>query len=83
MSKALKSRIVIRPGLLGGKPVIRGTRISVEFVLSLLSSGMTTEEIMEDYTHLKRDDILAALHYAENLVRHDEVLLPAQLVAAH
>lgn len=81
MSQALKSRIVMRPGVLGGKPVIRGTRIAVEFVLSLLASGMSTEDILEDYQHLSRDDILAALHYAENLVRHDEVLFPSQLAS--
>lgn len=81
MSQALKSRIVMRPGVLGGKPVIRGTRIAVEFVLSLLASGMSTEDILEDYHHLSRDDILAALHYAENLVRHDEVLFPSQLAS--
>ena len=81
MSKELKSRIVMRPGVLGGKPVIRGTRISVEFVLSLLASGMSTEEVLEDYRRLSRDDILAALHYAENLVRRDEVLFPSQLAS--
>ncbi len=63
MSKALKSRVIIRPDILGGKPIIRGTRISVEFVLSLLSSGMSLEEILDEYPHLRRDDVLAALHY--------------------
>lgn len=81
MSKMLKSRIVMRPGLLGGKPIIRGTRISVEFILGLLSSGMITEDIVADYPHLSREDILAALHYAENLVKHEEVLLPSQMAS--
>ena len=81
MSKALKTRIVMRSGVLGGKPVIRGTRISVEFILSLLSSGMSVEEILTDYRHLTREDILAALHYAENLVKHEEVLLPSHIAS--
>ena len=81
MSKALKARIVTRPAILGGKPVIRGTRISVEFILSLLSSGMGIEDVLSDYPHLTREDIRAALHYAENLVRHEEVLLPAQIAS--
>jgi uncharacterized protein (DUF433 family) len=81
MSKALKTRIVIRPDILGGKPVIRGTRISVEFLLSLRASGMSIEEILTDYRHLTREDVLAALHYAENLVKHEEVLLPSQLAS--
>lgn len=81
MSKALKTRIVVRPGLLGGKPVIRGTRISVEFILSLLSSGMSLEEILAEYRHLTRDDVLAALHYAENLVKREEVLLPSHIAS--
>jgi uncharacterized protein (DUF433 family) len=81
MSKELKTRIVMRPGVLGGKPVIRGTRIAVEFILSLLSSGMSVDEILGDYQHLTREDVLAALHYAENLVKHEEVLLPSQIAS--
>ena len=81
MSTRLKTRIVMRPGVLGGKPVIRGTRMSVEFLLSLLASGMSVEEIVAEYRHLTRDDVLAALHYAENLVKHEEVLLPSQIAS--
>lgn len=81
MSKTLKTRIVIRSDILGGKPVIKGTRISVEFILSLLASGMSMDEILADYQHLTREDVLAALHYAENLVKHEEVLLPSQLAS--
>ena len=77
MFKELRARIVAHPGILGGKLVIRGTRLSVEFILSLLSSGMSIDGILTDYSHLKREDILAVLHYAENLVKHEEVLLPS------
>ena len=64
-------RIAVDPGILGGKPVIRGTRISVEFVLELLASGATEVEIVRDYPHLKPDDIRACLRYAAS-TNHDE-----------
>jgi len=60
----LLKRITADPKILGGKPVIRGTRISVEFVLELLASGATEAEILQDYPHLKPVDIKACLTYA-------------------
>jgi uncharacterized protein (DUF433 family) len=54
-------RITANPNILGGKPIIRGTRISVEFILDLLASNVPEEEILEDYPHLKREDIQACL----------------------
>ena len=74
----MKQRIVINPKILSGKPIINGTRISVEFVLELLSSGMTVDEILKEYSHLHKDDILAVLDYATKTIRHEEVypLLP-------
>ena len=68
-------RIVIDPKILAGKPIIEGTRISVEFVLEMLSSGMSFEDILEEYPHLKREDILAALLYATSLLKREEVYL--------
>ena len=65
----LLSRITMSPDINHGKPVIRNLRYPVENLLELLSSGMTTEEILEDYPDLERDDILAALAYA----RRDEL----------
>ena len=55
------------PQICHGKPVIRGMRYPVEFILELLSSGMTTEEILTDYGDLQREDILAALSFATRL----------------
>ena len=55
------ARITYNPEILGGKPIIKGTRISVEFVLELLASGMTVDEILEEYPKLTRKDILAVL----------------------
>lgn len=62
--KDLWKRITADPKILGGKPIIRGTRISVEFILELLASGATEAEILQDYPHLKRGDIKACLAYA-------------------
>jgi len=60
----LLGRIVVDPKVMVGKPVIRGTRVPVEHVLTLLAQGLTVEEILKDYPHLTRDDIAAALLYA-------------------
>ncbi len=63
----LSERIVVDAGILAGKPVIRGTRIAVEFVLELLASGQSEDEILTNYPGLTRDDILACLSYASYL----------------
>ncbi len=62
-----QSRITIDPNICHGKPTIRGLRYPVETILELLSSGMTTDEILADYEDLERDDILAVLAYATRL----------------
>ena len=59
--------------ILVGKPIIKGTRISVEFILELLSSGMSTDEVIQEYPHLKREDVLAVLDYAAKALKHEEV----------
>ena len=63
----LLARITTDPEICHGKPVIRGLRYPVEVILELLSSGMTTEEILDDYEDLEREDILAVLAYAARL----------------
>lgn len=55
--------ITIEPGKRGGKPCIRGMRITVYDVLSYLASGMTYEEILDDFPYLTQEDILACLNY--------------------
>ncbi|MHB1734574.1 DUF433 domain-containing protein [Ferrimicrobium acidiphilum] len=57
-------RITIEPGKRSGKPCVRGLRITVYDVLSMLASGMAHEEILEDYPELEQEDILACLAYA-------------------
>lgn len=64
-------RISADPSILGGKPVIKGTRLSVEFVLDLLASGMTETEILEDYPHICQADILACLKYAAHSFKNE------------
>ncbi len=57
-------RVTVDPDVLVGKPVIRGTRLSVELVLGLLANGMSMEELLEEYPSISRQDILACLHFA-------------------
>jgi uncharacterized protein (DUF433 family) len=66
-TEALLERITIDPEICHGKPCIRHRRYPVEVILELLSSGMTTEEILADYEDLEREDILAALAFAARL----------------
>jgi len=61
--------------IFGGKPIIKGTRISVEFVLELLASGMSPEEIVKEYPQLTQNDILAVFDYAAKTVKKEEVVL--------
>jgi len=63
----LLQRITIDSEICHGKPSIRGLRYPVEIILQLLSSGMSTEEILEDYEDLEKEDIMAALMYASKL----------------
>ncbi len=60
-------RITIDPNICHGKPTIRGLRYPVETILELLSSGMTVDQILDDYEDLEREDILAALAFATRL----------------
>jgi uncharacterized protein (DUF433 family) len=57
-------RITLEPGKRGGRPCIRGLRISVYDVLAMLSSGMSQSEILEDFPELTKEDVLAVLSYA-------------------
>ncbi|WP_458701599.1 DUF433 domain-containing protein [Sulfurospirillum sp. 1307] len=63
----LLKRITVDSDICHGKPTIRGLRYPVEMILQLLSSGMSTEEILEDYEDLEKEDILACLSYAAKL----------------
>jgi uncharacterized protein (DUF433 family) len=70
-----QERISVDPKVLVGKPVIKGTRISVEFVVDLLARGWTREDILREYDHLSADDIQACLCYASDVLRSERVYL--------
>lgn len=67
------NRITTNPKVMVGKPVIKGTRISVELIMRLLTQGQTIKDIIKAYPHLKRGDILAAMAYATELVEEESV----------
>ena len=71
MENDLIKRITINPGIFGGKPIVRGMRIAVEHILGMLAAGSTTEEILEGYPYLEREDIQACLLYAYRLSAHE------------
>jgi uncharacterized protein (DUF433 family) len=68
-------RITIDASTLAGKPIIKGTRISVEFVLDLLGRGWTIEQVLGEYDHLKIEDIQACLAYASEVLKSEKVYL--------
>jgi uncharacterized protein (DUF433 family) len=65
----LRERITIDPAICHGKPTIRGLRYPVELILELLESGMSNEEILDDYPDLERDDIAASLAFARRVIQ--------------
>ena len=68
--QSYQDRITVEPGKRGGKPCVRGLRITVYDVLGWLASGMATKEILEDFPELKTEDILACLAFAADRERH-------------
>ena len=70
-----EDRVTIDPKVLVGKPVIKGTRIAVEFVVDLLARGWTTEQILREYDHLAAEDIQACLAYASDTLKSERVYL--------
>ena len=66
-------RIAVDPDVLVGKPVIKGTRIAVEFVIDLMARGWTTEQILREYDHLTTEDVRACLAYAGELLESERV----------
>jgi uncharacterized protein (DUF433 family) len=66
-----RERIVTDPDILVGKPTIKGTRISVELILGWLAQGWTHEQLLENYSHITREDVLAALAFAANMLREE------------
>ena len=70
-----QDRINVDPKVLVGKPVIKGTRIAVEFVVELLGRGWTKEQILHEYDHLTTEDIQACLAYASEVLKSERVYI--------
>lgn len=68
-------RIVVNSKILGGKPIIKGTRIAISLILDLLASGMTPKDIVAEYPHLTEQDVLAATRYAASLLEKEHIIL--------
>ena len=68
-------RIEIDPKIMLGKPVIRGTRITVELILRKLSEGATEADLLEAYPRLTRQDVHAAMRYAADTLAHEEIAI--------
>ena len=77
------NRIEIDPEIMMGKPVIRGTRITVELILRKLAEGASENELREDYPHITTDDIRAAMAYGAASVAHEEIVLLPNQPQAH
>lgn len=75
MSHELLNLITIDSSVMAGKPVIKGTRLTVEYILRLLSRGMTVEEIVQEYSGLTEEDIRACLVFATKALE-DTVFMP-------
>jgi len=69
MAEDWQKRIVADPKILAGKPVVRRTRLSAEFILDLLANDWTIEHILDEYPQLEREDVIAALKYAAAIVK--------------
>ena len=74
-----KDRIITDPGVLIGKPVVKGTRLSVEFLLDLKAAGWPDEQILENYPQLTTDDLYAVYAFAGALIK-DEEFLPLEMI---
>ena len=67
-----QERIVVDSKVLVGKPVIKGTRLSVEFILDLLANDWTIKQILDEYPQLQREDVMAVLKYAAEMVKEEK-----------
>jgi uncharacterized protein (DUF433 family) len=77
----LLNRISINPNICFGKPCIRGTRIWVSLILDFLASGMSIDEVLQEYPHLQKEDILAAIAYGAEMSRERYVDISMEKMA--
>ncbi len=74
MEKHYKERIISDPNIMLGKPIIKGTRITVELILKKLAEGMSYDELLNAYPHLTKEDIMAAISYSADVISQEEVI---------
>jgi uncharacterized protein (DUF433 family) len=74
------NQIISDPNILGGKPIIKGTRISVEMILEFISSGASIDDIVKTYPHLSKESVSDAIKYATEYLKN-EILLEIKTVA--
>lgn len=72
----MSERVVVNPDVCNGKPVVRGTRITVQTVLEFLAAGDSVEDVLEEYPSLTREDVQACLDYASKLMANHYSVLP-------
>ena len=70
----VKQRILSNPDVLTGKPVIAGTRLSVQFIVGLLAKGATHQEILDEYSYITEEDIRACLAYASQMLESSTLI---------
>jgi uncharacterized protein (DUF433 family) len=73
---ALFDRITQQPGVMGGKPCIRGMRVTVGMIVGQIGSGCSIEQLLADYPYLEREDVMQALRYAAWRAEEREIVLP-------
>ena len=74
----MSDRITVQPDVCNGKPVIRGTRITVQTVLEFLAAGDAVEDVLEEYPGLKREDVQACLEYASKVMGNHFSVVPVK-----
>ena len=70
----MKTKIVSDPKILGGKPIIEGTRVAVGTVMDLLATGLEISDILSEYPHLTKEDVAGAIEFATQVVKREEIL---------
>jgi uncharacterized protein (DUF433 family) len=81
MNMNWQERITVDPGIMVGKPVVKGTRLAVEFIVDLLAQGWSETEVLQNYPGLTREDIQACLSYASAILKAEKVY-PLQMSQA-
>jgi uncharacterized protein (DUF433 family) len=69
-------RITLDPAVMGGKPCVRGMRVTIGMIVGQIGAGRTIQEVLSDYPYLDREDVLQALRYAACLAADREISLP-------